>query len=72
MTRTPLNEVLVTLHGPTKAADILTRLFLVDVWPSCGGPHTIKCNCGGKPGDVFTPEMIATVQQWVTDLRISN
>lgn len=67
--RTPLNEVLVRMHGPAKAADILTRLFLVEAWPTCPQPCTCKGRCGGKPSDVFRTDTIATVQQWVTALH---
>ena len=64
----PLNDVLVMLHGNERAADILTRLFLVPEWPSCGGPHTKKCNCGGSPTDLFSPEAIEVVKQWVAHM----
>lgn len=63
-----LKEVLVMLHGKERAAAIMGRMFLVSEWPSCGGPHTKKCNCGGSPTDLFMPETIAVVQKWVTEL----
>jgi hypothetical protein len=67
-TGTPLHEVLVTLHGREQAADILSRLFLTAEWPSCGGPHTKKCNCGGSPAELFSAETIGIVRGWVADL----
>lgn len=67
--RLPLKDVLVMLHGDAKAADILHRMFLVDGWPTCDGPHTCgKDGCGGKPAHLFAPGTVAVVRGWVADL----